>query len=149
MPSPVARAYFDAVGVSNVGLKCEDPSRTVQASKDECDLNVIIKKYLRTGELPEARKAAYMDLSEIPDLKGALDTVIAAEEAFMSLPASVRRYFDNDPVKLVEFSSDDKNYAKAAELGLVTPRKLPDPVPPGQGAPAPQPPAGGPNKPTT
>jgi len=136
MSPVIARSYFDAVGASNVGLDCKDPSKAIQSAKEECDLNVIVKKYLRTGELPNARQSAYIDLSGLPNYQEALNTVIAAEEAFYSLPAEVRREFDNDPTKLVSFVADNKNYAKAVELGLI-PRK-PLPAPPkaaGQAAP--------------
>ena len=125
----------------SVGIDFKDPSLAVQASKDECDLNVIIKKYLRTGELPGLRQTVYGDISKIGNLKECLDQAYAAEEAFMALPADIRRHFDNDPVKLVEFASDDSNYDKAVELGLVIPKAKPVspsqqvPSAPGQGAP--------------
>lgn len=137
MPLPVARSYYDAVGASTVGLDCKDPSKAVQAAKEECDLNVIVKKYLRTGELPKARQGAYIDLVALPDYQVALNTVIAAEEAFYSLPADVRREFDNDPTKLVSFVGDNKNYARALELGLIPPKaRAGGPASaPGQGAP--------------
>lgn len=138
MAKIVCRSYRDVK--DKVKLTCEDPSLTVQASKDECDLNVIIRKYLRTGELPEARHAAYADLSQIGNLQDSLNSVIAAEQAFMALPAETRRYFDNDPVKLVNFAADDRNYSEAVRLGLVSSKdrvSLPSqqvPSAPGQGA---------------
>lgn len=101
------------------GLKCEDKSLAVQASKDECDINTIVKKYLRTGELPGIRQVVYADISGLTDLQDALNTVIKAEEGFAALPAETRRFFDNDPVKLVEFAQDPANKEKAIELGLV------------------------------
>jgi len=122
---PIAMSYFDALeNPRNTQIKCEDPSLAVQASKDECDINVIIKKYLRTGELPQMKQAVYADLSEMPDLKAAMDIVVQADQAFMSLDANIRRRFDNDPVKLVQFASDDSNYDEAVKLGLVVPRPL-------------------------
>lgn len=136
----VARSYFDAVGNSaDEGLKCEDPSLAVQSAKDDCDINNIVKKYLRTGELPEMRQAVYADVSELGDLRDATERVLAAEEAFMQLPAEVRRYFDNDPVRLVEFSQDPANLEKAVELGLAvrrepSPPRQPDPAPAATGA---------------
>lgn len=122
-----------------VKLVCEEPSLAVQASKEECDINVIVKKYMRTGELPGVRQAIYADISHYTNLQDALHQVAAAEEGFMSLPAEVRRYFDNDPVKLIEFAQDPANNAKAIELGLAEPK----PQPPRQPAPAPAPAAGG------
>lgn len=139
MAKVVARAYFDVVGVPSEGIECLDPSLAVQASKDETDINTIVNKYLRTGEMPEQRQGIYADISELTDLQEALEQVRAADEAFMALPAEVRRYFDNDPVKLVQFANDPANLDKAIELGLAErkPQAIPpspaDPVPGGAG----------------
>lgn len=127
----VARGYFDAIGDSSIGLLCQDESLAVQASRDEVDINTIVNKYLRTGELPVQRQVIYADISEMGDLQACLERVSAAEEAFAQLPARIRRYFDNDPVRLVEFAADPANTEKAIELGLA----LPKPVPPRQPAP--------------
>lgn len=152
----VARGYYDVVGVDQGGLSCPEDSLSVQASKDDCDINNIVKKYLRTGELPGARQAAYLDLCALPNYQEALNTVIAAEEAFMMLPADVRREFDNDPSKVVSFLDDDRNYQKAVSMGLVTPRQPSNGIPAaGQAAPGgvpaspKEPPAGGPNNTST
>lgn len=129
-----ARNYRDTV-FGDVGLACEEPSLAVQASKDECDINFIVKKYLRTGILPEVQQGAYLDISDMVDLRGAIEMVRDAEAAFMDLPAEIRRRFDNDPTKLVEFAQDDKNMAEAVKLGLVdakalTPSQPPQETPP-------------------
>lgn len=135
----VARSYFDTVGNSaDDGLKCEDESLTVQASKEECDINVIVAKYLRTGVPPEQRQVIYADLSEIPDLREAIHMVNDAQQAFMELPAEVRREFDNDPVKLVEFAQDPRNLDRAVELGLAT-RRPESPSQPSKAVPGVQP----------
>ena len=39
--------------------------------------------------------------------------------AFDDLPAKVRREFDNDPFKFLEFVEDPENVERMAELGLV------------------------------
>lgn len=128
-----ARSYFDAVGNSaDEGIACLEPTLAVQSAKDECDINNIINKYLRTGEPPALRQGVYADISQLGDLRESLEEAQLAQEAFMQLPAAVRRFFDNDPVKLVAFSEDPKNVDKAIELGLLPPRKPPAPPPAGQ-----------------
>ena len=47
---------------------------------------------------------------------------MTAEEQFGALPANVRREFDNDPGKMLEFIQDPDNYERGVELGLFTPR---------------------------
>lgn len=145
MSGPVARGYFDPKPED--GLSCKDPSLAVQASKDECDINVIVKRYLRTGELPGARQGVYADISHMVGLQDAIHMVADAEQAFLELPAEIRRRFDNDPVKLVAFAQDDRNYDEAVKLGLANPKASPPsqpaPTPPAAGGA--QPPSGGPN----
>lgn len=138
MSKVVARSYFDTVGNSaDPGVTCRDASLAVQASKQECDINFIVNKYLRTGEMPGHRQGVFADLSEFTDLRDAIHIVNEAQQAFMELPAEVRKEFDNDPTKLVEFASDlsdPKKFDRALELGLV--ERAPA-APPKAAAPAP------------
>jgi len=113
----------------SVGISFPEPSLAVQASKDECDINVIISKYLRTGVLPAARQGIYADISQMKDLQESLHQVNTAMQSFMELPAEIRREFDNDPVKLVEFASNPSNLARARALGLAPPPPEPAPSP--------------------
>ena len=54
--------------------------------------------------------------------------VMAADDAFMALPANIRERFNNDPAELVDFVSDDRNRSEAIDLGLVPPPAKPDGV---------------------
>lgn len=105
----------------------DEPSMTQQQFKEECDVNNIVKKFTNTGEFLHvtSKQGRYADFSEIQDYQGMLDTVIAAEEAFMSLPAQVRAKFRNDPGKLIEFLQDPKNEEEARSLGLLNPKEAP------------------------
>lgn len=129
-----ARSYFDTVGNSgDDGVLCEDESLTVQAPKDDVDINTIVKRYLRTGEMPGVRQGVFADISELTDLADAMQMVNEAEQLFMELPAEVRKEFDNDPRRLVEFAQNPANRDRAMELGLVDRPPVapsqPDPVP--------------------
>lgn len=98
-----------------------EPSRTKQAFKAECDINNILSKYQKTQLLTHVNeiKGSYGDFSEVADYQTALNSVIAANESFMGLPASVRQRFGNDPSNLISFISDDSNYEEAHKLGLL------------------------------
>ena len=70
---------------------------TDQHQKDDCDLNVILRRY-RVGGLPPAPAARYEDLTDKPvDLQDAFDRVSAAVAWFDALPSDVRRNYGNDP----------------------------------------------------
>lgn len=102
------------------GLMCSDPSLAQQQFREESDINTIVKRFNLTGQLPEqVRMPTYGDFDDVVDYKSALDAVIAADAAFMALPAHVRARFDNDPALFVDFCSDQNNMAEAVQLGLV------------------------------
>lgn len=113
-PSPRSRLSFN------------NETRTKQSFKAECDINNIMAKYAKTGVLEHTKnvQGAYGDFSDVPDFQEARNRLIAAEQAFMALPAKLRKEFDNDPANLVAFIEDDANYERAAELGLIAPKPI-------------------------
>lgn len=107
------------------GLKCSDPSRAKQSFKDECDINTIVRRFGITGQLPVGvRMPTYGDFTEVQDFQGAMNAIAQAREAFDQMPAHVRKRFDNDPQRFVEFCSDEGNREEAVKLGLVAPKVL-------------------------
>lgn len=127
MKSPFLRTpyNYDTIAASNEsGLACEEPTLAQQQFKDEADINNILRQFNVTGELPDAPlPPKYGDFTGISDYKTALDRVIAADEAFMNLPAAIRTKFDNDAANLISFLDDDKNRLEAEKLGLVDPKE--------------------------
>ena len=122
---------YDTDAASNEsGLHCEDASLAQQHFKDECDINNILRQFNITGLLPEATLSPrYGDFSGITDYHTALNQVIAAEDEFMSLPATLRARFDNDPARLIDFLDNPENKNEAIKLGLVnTTEELPQVV---------------------
>jgi len=107
-------------------LDCsDDPGFTQQQFKEECDINVIVEKFMKTGEMPDnVRVPIEGDFTDVTDYQSALNAVIAADDAFMELPPDVRAEFDNNPQKLMDFLADDKNRARAEELGLLNAKPL-------------------------
>jgi len=104
------------------GLACKDASLTQQHQKDQADINYIIDQFNVTGILPTSPiSPQYGDFSGIGDYQSALNAVIAMEDEFMALPANVRARFENDPEKLLDFMSNDKNRDEAIKLGLINP----------------------------
>lgn len=104
-----------------------------QSGAQECDINYIVERAKRGSDVSHlnTRTAQYGDFTEVPtDLRECLVKVRKADEAFMSLDAHVRKRFDNDPAKLLDFLNDSKNRDEAISLGLVTapPAPVVDPV---------------------
>lgn len=111
------------------GLDCSrEPSLTRAEFAAECDINNIMAQYEKTGVISHIRaEGRYLDLTDVPDLQRALTILADADAAFMSLPATVRREFDNDPAKFVTFAQDEANVERMREWGLAEPLP-PEPV---------------------
>lgn len=103
-----------------VQLVCEDESWTQQHFKDDCDVNLILKKFGHGAFVdPRTVSNTYGDFTDVDDYQSALNKVIAADEAFMALPSAVRTRFGNDPAQFIEFVSDDSNRDEMKKLGLL------------------------------
>lgn len=93
---------------------------TRDSEAKDCDVNVIMARYEKTGMLPvDNRQAFFADVSEMGDYRSALHQVKMADEFFMSLPAKVRSRFDNDPAAFLDFVSDPASRDEMVELGLL------------------------------
>lgn len=107
------------------------PSCAQQQYKDSVDLVTMLKRFGQGAPMPTNYvPPTYGDYSGVMDYKTSLDTVRAAAENFMSLPARVRDRFKNDPQSLLAFMADPANHDEAYSLGLVTTPPAPPSPPP-------------------
>lgn len=125
-----ARKIADPSGRQNQGAK--------QSFADDCDINVIIARGQRAGQIGQAPQ---LGPENFPDLAGpqsfleALEIVEKAEQTFLALPAAVRAECQNRPDIFLEKAQDA---AWAAKHGLVEAKPSPASPEPAQ---APQPPS--------
>lgn len=126
----VKSAYDDHDVESLVtGLECEDVSRAVQSSRDEVDINTIVRRFGLTGQLPEnVHVPQFADFDEVHDFHTAMNLIGEARDSFMAMPAEVRARFDNDPQGLVAFVSDPANLEEMRKLGIAVPKAPDDPL---------------------
>lgn len=99
-----------------------EPPVTKQSFKDECDINVLMSRYERSGILDfvNENEPYYGDISPI-DFQEAMNIVAKGQSMFEAMPAKLRTRFDNRPEKFLEFIQNDSNRAEAISLGLVNP----------------------------
>lgn len=117
-----ARNYLTDEESYKSGLECLDGSKAVQAAKDECDINVIVRRFGIGRNLPVGvRMPSYGDFSSSMDYHSSMNAIISAKESFMAMPSDVRARFHNDPGEFVAFCSDSRNQAEAVKLGLAVP----------------------------
>lgn len=108
----------------------EIPSLTKQSFQDECDINVIMARYEKTGQLDHVNTARpeFGDFAAVPDYQTAMNTVLEANSMFDAMPSGIRDRFGNDPAQLLAFVNDPANREEAIELGIVD-RPPPEPAP--------------------
>ena len=109
------------------GLTFVMPTMTQQHHKDDCDINTIMAKYRKTGELPALmQNFGFADVSDSLTFQEAMDFTIMAREAFGELPSKLRERFRNDPGELLSFIDDPENYDEAVRLGILQPQSVGD-----------------------
>lgn len=115
----------------DTGLDCSgDIDLAVQADEPDSNINEIMRRFGRTGQLPAPREIPmYGDFSGIEDYQTTLEQLREADAAFASLPSKIRNRFNNNPGALLEFIHHDANHAEAIELGLIPNPVLPPPSP--------------------
>lgn len=122
MPNLKFRTVYSARDEEHKGIIFTSDSLCQQHFRDECNINVIVDRYVKTGVMEHLADVPphFADVSEIPtDLASAYDAVFAAESAFMSLPSALRKSLDNDPARLDAWLHDDKNRVDAIKYGLL------------------------------
>lgn len=104
-----------------------------QQFKKDADINELVRRFGLLGKLPPAvdDPRYYGDVSDIFDLRTAMERMRDAQAKFMALPASVRKRFHDTPAELFDFLDDPSNRDEAVKLGLLNP-----PPPPPEPAPA-------------
>lgn len=105
------------------------PNKVDQTGAEALDLNLVMKRFEKTGKLAEliklgvqsAQGGFYGDFTSAPEFQDALNITIKAQEQFAALDAKVRNRFDNDPAKFLAFVGDAKNVDEMETLGLLKP----------------------------
>lgn len=107
----------------------EIPSMTKQEFRDDCDINLLMARYEKTGVIDHINRSVpqYGDFASVPEYHEAIEIVRRAESDFASLPATVRDRFENDPAQYLAFVNDPENLEESYELGLRERPKDPEP----------------------
>lgn len=137
---------FHKTNGTDTAIRFDDPSLTRQEFAEECDINSLMKRYEVYGGtingLPSNAAPMYIDFAELPDtLMGYLEFMDNAQAAFMTLPAAVRKEFDNSAHMFVDFASDPENLETMRKWGLAAPAPVVQEEPKAP-PPSPEPPKG-------
>lgn len=119
---------FSAYGPKRkVALSFVGEGRTKQSFKAECDINNIMKRYLKTGILDFVSKHAprYGDC-RVKDYQDSMLVVAEARSMFEAMPAELRARFNNEPAEFLAFMEDERNKPEAIKLGLLKEEVIPE-----------------------
>lgn len=95
-----------------------EKTRAQQHAKDQCDINIILSKFQKTGRLPlRDRVPIYDDFSTVTDYKESLEILLKATDQFDNLPSELRNRFKNDPAEFLKFV-ENAEHKELVELGL-------------------------------
>lgn len=127
--------FITAYGPKNrIKTNFSADSRTKQSFKDECDVNNIMARYVKTGliDFTNRNEGRYGDCTG-QTFQAAMEIVASANSMFHELPARIRDRFMNEPKAFLDFVNNPNNEAEARELGLLKP-KAPAPAAPAEPA---------------
>lgn len=131
------RAYmsYDTRAASRaVAQENTEPSKTVQADAHEADINTIVDRLAKTGQMPIIQAPPQVDeFADIFDFTSAMQTIAAAKYAFSQLPAKIQARFNHNPAEYVAFADDPENIPELRKWGVAVDRERR----PGDTAPAP------------
>lgn len=143
------------------GTYCADPSLTKQEFKDETDINVILERFMKTGEPPPVTLPEhFIDATEKKTWREMAEIQAEMSAKFYTLPPALRFEFLNDPNQWADavvtaLDNNDKQRLEAFGIELAKPEEAkPDvaatgvaPAPSAAPAPSPAPKTGDPNPP--
>lgn len=127
------RKHYD--DLKEKGLTFKKPSMTQQHFKDDCDINVIVRRFNagQINTMPLAmNEGFYADVSDLGSYQDANARVNSIKDYFANLPSSVREKFNNSVDDFVAFASSDNSRDAFIEMGIL---EKPEPVKPVQPAP--------------
>lgn len=99
-------------------------SKTIQSQEAETNINNIMQRFQKTGELTHVSRAIakYRDMTDIPDLEGAMNIVADAQSTFELMPAAVRKACQHDVKNFLPFIDDPANLEQCIALHILPPQ---------------------------
>lgn len=101
------------------------PSLTKQSFAKECNINTIMGKFEKTGNISHLNNhnGGYGNYIGYLDYHASLNKIHEADQAFNELPPLVRSKFHNDPAQFLEFAQNSENLTEMREMGLAPPER--------------------------
>lgn len=103
-----------------VQTPCNGVERTVQAPKGELDINQIMARYMKTGQITHLAKRTpkFGDFTVAQDLLSAYELQAQAEDEFQSLDSRIRRAANNSKEEFWRMLATEDGAMRLQEAGL-------------------------------
>lgn len=130
-PNPNHRDLAERTTSDCCGSADHPTGRTKQSFSEDADINNVMARWIKTGDMPKQGRPTYGDFSNVDEYQTMLNRIIDAEESFMELSPKIRDRMHNDPANLIKFISNPDNREEALKLGLIqaiVPEPDPEPI---------------------
>ncbi len=102
---------------------------TKQSMRDECNINLIVARYVRTGCVDHlATYGSSYGFATSVSFHEAMNVITKADQMFLDLPAEVRRRFNGEPGEFLDFVQNPENQEEMIKMGLANRREGVQPV---------------------
>jgi phage internal scaffolding protein len=110
-------------------IKDGEEVRVEQSHKDEVNINNIIKKHGAdlVSQVAQLQEWQFDDVVG-NDFQESMNAIIKARDTFEKVPSKIRKEFDNDPAKFMDFVYNPDNQDKLVEMGLAEKTPVMEPL---------------------
>lgn len=106
----------------------DEPVLTEQSHKDEVNINNIVKRHgMDLIQKTAALQEFVFDDNPNNDFQEMMNMMLNAEKSFSSIPSEIRKHFDHDAAKFMDFVRNEENRDQLIEWGLA---KAPEEIQP-------------------
>lgn len=92
---------------------------TKQSFKEDCDINLIMARFVKTGIIDHVREhGPEYGFASSDDFRDSMELISKANSMFEELPSPIRNKFENDPARFLDFVQNPENIKEMQELGL-------------------------------
>jgi len=116
------------IGLDKGGHVFEE-TKTEQSHKSEVDINNIVARHGTEliAKIASLQKFTYDDVTG-NDFQESLNAIIKAKESFSLVPSEIRKHFDNDAAKFMDYIHNPDNKDQLVSWGLMEPEQVIQPM---------------------
>ena len=118
------------LGIDDTVTEFEE-SRTEQHHKEEVDINNIVRRHAGQQELIasiQSLQSYQFDDVTSNDFQEHMNLLLKAKDSFYKVPNEIRKQFDHDPAKFLDFVYNPENKDKLIEMGLANAPVVQEPM---------------------